>query len=337
MTLVDGAETMGTEDGHAGHRPPIATLEEPDLRHVHYFALFPNALVSLHPDYVMLHTLWPKAPDRTDVDLRVLLRAGGDRGGRLRPLRRDRVLEQGQRRGLARLRTEPEGGGLARATRRAATRPRNTTSTPSTRWSPPATWTALREEVIGMNEIAAQLGEVGLPEPLSRPRRPRVGRDRRRRRPQRPHRGRLPGAGRAQRPRPRAPRAARRRLHPRAPVRRRPLRRQPLRLRRRPARRAGDARARPAPPRPALLRRRPEPLGPVRGRHLVRPVARRLQDPGRPRGDGPLQERHRRLLGLRGALRRRPPQAPHGRPRLLGRRLARAGPRSRRCWAASRR
>ena len=30
-------------------------------------ALFPNALVSLHPDYVMLHTLYPRAPDRTDV------------------------------------------------------------------------------------------------------------------------------------------------------------------------------------------------------------------------------------------------------------------------------
>jgi Rieske 2Fe-2S family protein len=67
MTLVDGAETMGTGDGHSGNRPPIATLVESDLREVHYFALFPNALVSLHPDYVMLHTLWPQAPDRTDV------------------------------------------------------------------------------------------------------------------------------------------------------------------------------------------------------------------------------------------------------------------------------
>jgi Rieske 2Fe-2S family protein len=32
-----------------------------------YFALFPNALVSLHPDYVMLHTLWPRAADSTEV------------------------------------------------------------------------------------------------------------------------------------------------------------------------------------------------------------------------------------------------------------------------------
>ena len=32
-----------------------------------YFALFPNALVSLHPDYAMLHTLWPRAADSTEV------------------------------------------------------------------------------------------------------------------------------------------------------------------------------------------------------------------------------------------------------------------------------
>ncbi len=29
--------------------------------------LFPNTLVSLHPDYAMLHTLWPRSADRTDV------------------------------------------------------------------------------------------------------------------------------------------------------------------------------------------------------------------------------------------------------------------------------
>jgi Rieske 2Fe-2S family protein len=67
MTLNDHAETMGTGDGHSTHRPPIAGLTEKDVNSVYYFALFPNALVSLHPDYVMLHTLWPVAPDRTEV------------------------------------------------------------------------------------------------------------------------------------------------------------------------------------------------------------------------------------------------------------------------------
>jgi Rieske 2Fe-2S family protein len=29
--------------------------------------VFPNTLISLHPDYVLLHTLWPRAADRTEV------------------------------------------------------------------------------------------------------------------------------------------------------------------------------------------------------------------------------------------------------------------------------
>ena len=67
MTLVEGAETMGRDGGHAGARPPIAGLDDSDLRNILYMALFPNALVSLHPDYVMLHTLWPREPGLTDV------------------------------------------------------------------------------------------------------------------------------------------------------------------------------------------------------------------------------------------------------------------------------
>jgi Rieske 2Fe-2S family protein len=66
MTLNDGAETMGKEGGHLD-RPPIASLAESDLRNILYFALFPNALISLHPDYAMLHTLWPREPGRTEV------------------------------------------------------------------------------------------------------------------------------------------------------------------------------------------------------------------------------------------------------------------------------
>jgi Rieske 2Fe-2S family protein len=67
MTLNEGADTMGTGEGHATGRPPISGLDEREANSVYYFSLFPNALVSLHPDYVMLHTLWPKAPDRTEV------------------------------------------------------------------------------------------------------------------------------------------------------------------------------------------------------------------------------------------------------------------------------
>jgi glycine betaine catabolism A len=62
MTLSEGVETMAVDGGHG--RPAIAGV---DRRSILYFLLFPNALVSLHPDYVMLHTLWPLAPDRTEV------------------------------------------------------------------------------------------------------------------------------------------------------------------------------------------------------------------------------------------------------------------------------
>jgi Rieske 2Fe-2S family protein len=66
MTLREGTATMATNGGTAV-RPPIAGLDEEDLDKVLYFAIFPNALVSLHPDYVMLHTLFPRGPGRTEI------------------------------------------------------------------------------------------------------------------------------------------------------------------------------------------------------------------------------------------------------------------------------
>ncbi|MSO40973.1 MAG: aromatic ring-hydroxylating dioxygenase subunit alpha [Solirubrobacterales bacterium] len=63
----EDAATMGSGGGHAGNRLPIEGLSEHDLGAILYFVLFPNALVSMHPDYVMLHTLYPRAPDRTEV------------------------------------------------------------------------------------------------------------------------------------------------------------------------------------------------------------------------------------------------------------------------------
>jgi glycine betaine catabolism A len=67
MILAAGAQTMAGDGGSGHARPPIAGLEGEALRSVLYFLLFPNTLLSLHPDYVMLHTLWPRAVDRTEV------------------------------------------------------------------------------------------------------------------------------------------------------------------------------------------------------------------------------------------------------------------------------
>ena len=41
---------------------PIGVLPEKDQHRVYYYTLFPNVLLSLHPDYVMVHTLWPVSP-----------------------------------------------------------------------------------------------------------------------------------------------------------------------------------------------------------------------------------------------------------------------------------
>ena len=30
-----------------------------------YYSIFPNMLLSLHPEYVMVHQLWPQSPERT--------------------------------------------------------------------------------------------------------------------------------------------------------------------------------------------------------------------------------------------------------------------------------
>jgi glycine betaine catabolism A len=36
-----------------------------DLQRVFYYSIFPNMLLSLHPEYVMVHRLWPRSPERT--------------------------------------------------------------------------------------------------------------------------------------------------------------------------------------------------------------------------------------------------------------------------------
>jgi Rieske 2Fe-2S family protein len=63
MTLAEGVSTMAVDGGHNGRR----TIAGVDERSILYFLVFPNALVSLHPDYVMLHTLWPRTPGLTQV------------------------------------------------------------------------------------------------------------------------------------------------------------------------------------------------------------------------------------------------------------------------------
>lgn len=63
MVLADHARTMSL-DGRSRGVPIVGV----DQRKVLYLGLFPNLLISLHPDYVMAHRLVPLACDRTRVE-----------------------------------------------------------------------------------------------------------------------------------------------------------------------------------------------------------------------------------------------------------------------------
>ncbi len=39
--------------------------EQEGKNRVFYYSIFPNMLLSMHPDYVMVHQLWPQSPERT--------------------------------------------------------------------------------------------------------------------------------------------------------------------------------------------------------------------------------------------------------------------------------
>ncbi len=46
---------------------PVGEIKGENFSRVFYYSIFPNILLSLHPDYVMVHQLWPQSPERTLV------------------------------------------------------------------------------------------------------------------------------------------------------------------------------------------------------------------------------------------------------------------------------
>ena len=65
MGFRDGVETMSV-DGRR-RRAFLPGLNAAQCERVEYYAIYPNLLLSLHPDYVMTHTLWPRAHDRSEI------------------------------------------------------------------------------------------------------------------------------------------------------------------------------------------------------------------------------------------------------------------------------
>jgi Rieske 2Fe-2S family protein len=65
MGFRGDAETMSI-DGKR-RRDYLPGLNDEERKRVCYYAVYPNLLLSLHPDYMMTHTLWPKAVDRSEI------------------------------------------------------------------------------------------------------------------------------------------------------------------------------------------------------------------------------------------------------------------------------
>jgi glycine betaine catabolism A len=65
MHLRDGIETLAM--GGKSRLRTLPGLEEPDRKHVYFYVLLPNMMLSLHPDYMITHLLQPTACDRTEI------------------------------------------------------------------------------------------------------------------------------------------------------------------------------------------------------------------------------------------------------------------------------
>jgi Rieske 2Fe-2S family protein len=65
MDFREGVQTMST-DGKL-RREYLPGIKGDDRGRVCYYAIYPNLFLSLHPDYMMTHTLWPRAVDHTTI------------------------------------------------------------------------------------------------------------------------------------------------------------------------------------------------------------------------------------------------------------------------------
>jgi glycine betaine catabolism A len=67
MTVVPGYDSLSVSGKSCGI-PVSEDLPDEDRDRVYYYSIFPNMLLSLHPDYVMVHTFWPQSHDRTLIE-----------------------------------------------------------------------------------------------------------------------------------------------------------------------------------------------------------------------------------------------------------------------------
>jgi phenylpropionate dioxygenase-like ring-hydroxylating dioxygenase large terminal subunit len=67
MELTGGAETMALQGGRRGGRPALSGMTAVDERRIDYYLIWPTLLLSIHPDYLLVHRLIPDGPERTRI------------------------------------------------------------------------------------------------------------------------------------------------------------------------------------------------------------------------------------------------------------------------------
>lgn len=66
MQLRPGVDTLSTSGRSAW--PPLAQSAPDARRLIRYWLIYPNLMLGLHPDYLLVHRVWPLAVDRCRVD-----------------------------------------------------------------------------------------------------------------------------------------------------------------------------------------------------------------------------------------------------------------------------
>ena len=122
MDLREGVKTLSM-DGTTT-RACLPGLGADDRRRVYYYALLPNLLLNLHPDYMLTFTLWPLAPDRTDVICEWHFHPDAIASPDFDPQGRHRVLGDHEQAGLGAVRAGPAGDRVPRLPAGAVLQPR---------------------------------------------------------------------------------------------------------------------------------------------------------------------------------------------------------------------
>jgi Rieske 2Fe-2S family protein len=63
--LATANPSGGESDHPPTHQATARQGEQEGKNRVWYYSIFPNMLLSMHPEYVMVHQLWPQSSDRT--------------------------------------------------------------------------------------------------------------------------------------------------------------------------------------------------------------------------------------------------------------------------------